>query len=143
MTSHLNTSTSLSSTTALAARILLASLFLISGFGKIAAPAATKAYIAYAGLPAPDLAYIVAILVEVGFGLALVLGYRTRAVALIMAIFTLATALVFHHNFADQNQMIHFLKNISITGGLLQVVAFGAGAYSLDARRSRVLKPAF
>ena len=57
--------------------------------------------------------------------------------SLVIAIFTLATALFFHNNFADQNQMIHFLKNVAIVGGLLQVAAFGAGALSLDARRLR------
>ncbi len=131
----MNTSTVSSS--ALVGRVLLASLFLISGFGKLLAPAATKAYILSAGLPLPDLSYLIAVVVEVGFGLALVLGYRTRAVAAIMAVFTLATAFAFHAHFGDQNQMIHFLKNIAITGGLLQVVALGAGSYSLDALRRR------
>lgn len=120
------------SATSLLGRILLASLFLISGFGKLAAPAATKAYIVYAGLPLPDLAYLIAVVVEVGFGLALLAGYRTRAVAAVMAAFTLATAFSFHFHLADQNQFIHFFKNVSIAGGLLQVVALGAGAYSLD-----------
>jgi putative oxidoreductase len=123
--------------TSLLARALLASLFLISGFGKLAAPAATKAYIVYAGLPLPDLAYLVAVVVEVGFGLALLAGYRTRVVAVLMALFTVATALAFHDHFGDQNQFIHFLKNIAIAGGLLQVAATGAGAYSLDALRLR------
>ncbi len=130
------------SSSALAGRVLLAGLFLISGFGKLVAPAATKAYIVSAGLPVPDLAYLLAVVVEVGFGLALVLGYRTRAVATIMAVFTLATAFAFHAHFGDQNQMIHFLKNVAITGGLLQVVALGAGAYSLDGLRRRKVQPA-
>lgn len=120
-----------------AARVLLASLFLISGFGKLAAPAATKAYIVYAGLPLPDVAYLIAVLVEVGLGLALLTGYRTRVVAVLMAAFTVVTAFAFHMHFADQNQMIHFLKNIAISGGLLQVAAYGAGGFSLDALRLR------
>lgn len=120
------------STSSLLGRILLASLFLISGIGKLAAPAATKAYIVHAGLPLPDLAYLLAVVVEVGFGLALLAGYRTRAVAAVMAVFTLATAFAFHLHLGDQNQFIHFFKNVAITGGLLQVVALGAGAYSLD-----------
>ncbi len=123
--------------TSLLARALLASLFLISGFGKLAAPAATKAYIAYAGLPLPDLAYVIAVVVEVGFGLALLAGYRTRLVAALMALFAVATALAFHDHFGDQNQFIHFLKNLASAGGLLQVAATGAGAYSLDALRLR------
>jgi putative oxidoreductase len=136
----------LTQTSAVAAvgRLLIASIYLISGLGKIAAPAMTQAYIAAAGLPLPLLAYLVAVAVEVGGGILLVLGFQTRIVALVMAAFTLATALSFHHDFADQNQMIHFLKNIAMTGGLLQVFAFGAGALSIDARRSnsgRSLKP--
>ncbi|MFC5526010.1 DoxX family protein [Rhodanobacter ginsengisoli] len=130
------------SSSALVGRVLLAGLFLVSGFGKLVAPAATKAYIVSAGLPVPDLAYLLAVVVEVGFGLALVLGYRTRAVAAIMAVFTLATAFAFHAHFGDQNQMIHFLKNVAIAGGLLQVVALGAGAYSLDGLRGRATRPA-
>lgn len=118
-------------------RVLIAVIFLMSGFGKIAAPGAMMGYIASAGLPVPVLALIVAIIVEVGGGILLVLGYQTRIVALILAAFTIVTALGFHSNFADQNQMIHFLKNVSIAGGLLQVAAFGAGAgaFSIDGRR--------
>jgi putative oxidoreductase len=117
-------------------RLLIAAIFLISGLGKIAAPAMTQGYIASVGLPAPLLAYLLAIAVEVGGGILLVIGFRTRIVALVMAIFTVAAALCFHRDFADQNQMIHFLKNIAIAGGLLQVVAFGAGAFSIDGRLS-------
>ncbi|WP_426687484.1 DoxX family protein [Rhodanobacter ginsengiterrae] len=120
-----------------AARALLASLFLISGFGKLAAPAATKAYIVSAGLPLPDLAYLIAVAVEVGLGLALLLGYRTRVVAALMAGFTVATAFAFHAHFADPNQMTHFLKNLAISGGLLQVAVHGAGDFALDALRLR------
>jgi len=120
-----------------AARVLLALLFLVSGFGKLAAPAATKAYILSAGLPLPELAYLIAVAVEVGLGLALLLGYRTRVVAALMAAFTAATAFAFHADFADPNQMNHFLKNLAISGGLLQVAAYGAGGFALDALRSR------
>jgi putative oxidoreductase len=113
-------------------RLLIAAIFLFSGTGKILAPAMTQAYIASAGLPMPVIAYLIAIAVELGGGILLVLGYRTRLVALVMAIFSVAAALGFHHNFADQNQLMHFLKNISMAGGLLQVTAFGAGAFSID-----------
>jgi len=116
-------------------RLLLAVIFLMSGVGKIAAPAATAGYIASAGLPAPYLGLIAAILVEVGGGLLLLVGYQTRLASIALAVFTVAAALAFHNNFADQNQMIHFLKNLAIAGGLLQVAAFGAGSFSLDARR--------
>jgi len=118
-------------------RILIAAIYLLSGFGKLTAPAATAGYIASAGLPLPLLGVIIAIGVELGGGVLLVLGYQTRLVALVMAIFTVATAVFFHNNFADQNMMIHFLKNIAMTGGLLQVVAFGAGSLSLDALLGR------
>jgi putative oxidoreductase len=118
-------------------RLLLASLFLISGLGKLAAPAATKAYIVSAGLPLPDLAYIGAVIVEVGFGLAFLLGYRTRIVATVMALFTLAAAFAFHAHFGDSNQQIHFLKNLAITGGLLQIAALGAGSWTVDALLAR------
>jgi putative oxidoreductase len=68
----------------------------------------------------------------------LLLGYRTRPAAIVLAIFALVTAAVFHSNFADQNQLIHFLKNIAIFGGLLSVAVHGAGAISLDARTHRL-----
>jgi putative oxidoreductase len=116
-------------------RLFLAILFILSGLGKIMAPEATQGYIASVGLPLPLPSYLLAIVVEFGGGLLLVAGYQTRIVSLVIAAFTLATAFIFHNNFADQNQMIHFLKNISIAGGLLQVAAYGAGALSLDARR--------
>ncbi|WP_049623235.1 DoxX family protein [Frateuria defendens] len=124
-----------SSLFATAGRVLLASLFLISGFGKLAAPGATIAYIASTGAPFPALAYAAAVFVEVGLSIALLVGFRARIVAAAMALFTVATAFLFHAHFGDQNQAINFWKNISIAGGLLQVVAFGAGAFSLDGRR--------
>ena len=118
-------------------RLLIAGLFLLSGLGKLAAPAMTQAYIASTGLPLPIAGYLVAIVMEIGGGLLLLVGYRTTFVAIGMAVFTLATAVFFHNNFADQNQMIHFLKNVMMAGGLLQIAAFGAGAISLDNRLSR------
>jgi putative oxidoreductase len=119
-------------------RFLIAALFLISGLGKIAAPAQTQGFIASAGLPFPFLAYLAAIVIEVGGGILLILGYRSRVVAFVMAVFTIAAALGFHRNFADQNAIAHFLKNISITGGLLQIVAFGAGNFSMDRRLAKL-----
>jgi putative oxidoreductase len=118
-------------------RLLLAAIFLMSGLGKLADPAATAAYIASKGLPLPELAAWGASAVEVFGGLLLIAGFQTRLAALALAGFTVAAAVLFHAEFGDRNQMIHFLKNIAIVGGLLQVVAFGAGAFSLDARRNR------
>jgi putative oxidoreductase len=129
--------TNTSNHTAAVGRVLIAVLFLLSGIGKIAAPAATQGFIASVGLPAPLLAYLGSTLIEVGGSLLLILGYRAQSVAAVMAVFTLMTAIVFHNNLADQNTMIHFFKNIAITGGLLQIVAYGAGSFSLDARRAR------
>ena len=124
-------------TIALVGRILLAVLFLMSGLGKLAAPAATQGYIAAVGLPLPVAAYVGATGVEIIGGLLLIAGLQTRLVAAGLAVFTLLTAVFFHNNFADQNQMIHFMKNIAIMGGLLQVAVFGAGGFSLDRRFNR------
>jgi putative oxidoreductase len=121
----------------LVGRLLIGLPFAMSGFGKLAAYGATTAYIASAGLPVPPLAYAIAVLVELGGGLLLIAGYQARSVALALAVFSLAAAVSFHNNFADQNQMIHFLKNVMMAGGLLQIFAFGAGAISLDARLLR------
>ena len=117
-------------------RLLIAGIFLLSGASKVAQPDATLAYIGSAGLPFVSLAFAGAVLAELGGGIALVLGYRTRLVAAVLALFSVATALGFHSNLADQNQFIHFFKNIAMAGGLLQVVAFGGGRFSLDARRA-------
>ncbi|RQR24609.1 DoxX family protein [Burkholderia sp. Bp9142] len=116
-------------------RVLLAGLFLASGLSKLGAVAATQAYIASAHLPLVGFVYVLTVIVEVGGGLMLLLGFQARPVAAVLAIFTVAAAFVFHHNFADQNQAIHFLKNFAIAGGLLQVVAAGASRFSLDSRR--------
>jgi len=116
-------------------RLLIAFIFVMAGFHKIIAPAGTIGYIAAGGLPVPVVAYVVAVVVEFGGGLLLIAGYQTRVVAAVLAVFSVVTAVVFHSNFADQNMMIHFMKNIAMAGGLLQVVAFGAGSFSLDARR--------
>ena len=115
-------------------RILVAAIFILSGFGKIAAPAATQGYIAAMGLPAPVLAYIASIAIELGGGLLLLAGYRTKLIAAGLALFSIVTAFIFHHALADQNQMIHFLKNFAMAGGLLQFVAYGAGRISVDSR---------
>ena len=130
-----NGSTALQSAVPLAARILLAPLFLLSGISKIAAPAVTIGMIAGSGLPFATLGFALAVLVEVGGSIALLAGYRTRLVAAVMALFTIAAALAFHNNLADQSQFFHFFKNVAIAGGLLQLVAFGGGRLSLDARR--------
>jgi len=120
---------------ALGGRFLLAILFILSGVSKLGAAAATQAYIAKVGLPLPVLAYVAAVVVELGAGLMLLVGYRTRAAALALVLFTLAAAVFFHNQFGDRNQFIHFMKNLAICGGLLQVYVFGAGGFSIDGRR--------
>ena len=119
----------------LAGRLLIAPLFLLSGASKLADPAATIGMIASSGLPFATLGFALAVLVEVVGGLALIAGFQTRLVALAMALFTLAAAVAFHSDLGDQNQFIHFFKNVTIGGGLLQLVAFGGGRVSLDALR--------
>lgn len=115
-------------------RVLLATIFVFSGIGKLLAPAATMGYIASSGLPFAPLALAVAIGVELGGGLLLALGIQTRLVAALLAAFSIVTGLAFHNAIGDQNQLIHLLKNFAMAGGLLQVVAFGAGAFSFDNR---------
>jgi putative oxidoreductase len=123
------------SAAALAGRVLLATIFVLSGLGKVADPSGTIAYISAAELPLPQLAYAGAVAVELGGGIALILGYRTRIVAAALALFALLTAVTFHSDLADQNQFIQFFKNIAIAGGLLQLAGSGGGRLSLDARR--------
>jgi putative oxidoreductase len=119
-----------------AGRLLIGLPFAMSGLGKLAAIGPTTEMIRAAGLPLPPLALALSVVVELGGGLLLVAGFQARIVATALALFSLATAVAFHSNFADQNQMIHFLKNVMMAGGLLQIVAFGAGALSIDNRRA-------
>ena len=103
----------------LAARILVAQLFLLAGFSKITGYSGTQSYMEAMGVPGVLLPLV--ILLEVGGGLALILGWQTRIISLALAGFTLLAAFIFHSNFADQMQMIMFMKNIAITGGLLAI----------------------
>lgn len=105
----------------------------MSGIGKISAYSGTAAYMASTGVPGALLPVVIAI--EVLGAAAIIIGYKTRIVAFLMAGFTLVTALLFHNNFQDQIQMIMFLKNVSIAGGFLLLVANGAGPLSVDRRK--------
>jgi putative oxidoreductase len=120
-----------------AGRLLIGGIFLLSGLSKLPAYTYVTAAISGAGLPFAPLGFAVAVVVEIGLGLLLAIGYRTRAAAFGLAIWCVVTAISFHRNFADQDMMIHFLKNLMMAGGLLQIVHFGAGAVSLDARAGR------
>lgn len=124
----------------LAGRILLALLFLPAGIGKITGFAGTVGYIASVGLPLPTAAAAIAVIVEIAGGAALIAGFGTRFAAMALAIFTLVASLCFHNYWAmpaDQQfmQQLLFFKNIAVVGGLLTLSAWGAGAWSLDARR--------
>lgn len=109
----------------LVGRILIAAIFVLSGASKLADPASSMAYIASVGLPLPAVALAGAIVVEIVGGLLLIAGYRLRTVAAGLALFSIVTAVVFHHALGDQSQFINFFKNLAMAGGLLQIVAFG------------------
>ena len=115
-------------------RLMIGLPFALSGLGKLAAIGSTTEMIRTAGLPLAPLALALTIALEVGGGLLLVVGFRTRLVASALALFSLAAVAAFHSSFADPNQMIHFFKNVMMAGGLLQIAAFGAGALSIDGR---------
>ena len=114
-------------------RALIGAAFMFSGIGKLTAHDATVDYISSGGLPLAQLAWLIAIAVELTGGALLLIGFQTRRVAAILAVFAVATAILFHHDLGDQNTLTHFLKNIMLAGGLLQIVYFGAGPLSLDA----------
>lgn len=125
---------------ALIGRILLAILFIPAGFGKIAGFTGAVGYATAMGLPMAQVGVAIALVIELFGGLALLIGYRTRIAALLLALFTLVASFFFHAYWslpAEQQMMqqLMFFKNVAITGGLLAFVAFGAGAFSLDGRR--------
>ena len=121
----------------LVGRILIALIFVISGYGKIKGFDGTVGFIASKGLPLPQLGAIGAIIVELGGGLMLVAGWKARWAAAAMFLFTAVAAVIFHNFWAvpadaAQNQMIHFMKNISMLGGLLYVMVYGSGPLSVE-----------
>ena len=127
---------------ALIGRLLLAYMFIPAGIGKIGGFAGTVGYISSKGLPMPEVGAVLAILVEIGAGALLLVGLQTRWAVLILSVFTVAAGLFFHNYWAvpaDQvmTQTLLFTKNLAIAGGLLAFAAFGAGAFSLDAKRGR------
>jgi putative oxidoreductase len=129
----------LQNSAALAGRILLALIFVISGFGKITGFAGTAGYMASKGLPMPEVLLVGTIAVELIGGLMIAAGWKTRWAAAAIFAFIIPTTLIFHNPTGltgqeAQNQTIQFLKNLSIMGGMLLVVAFGPGAWSVDRR---------
>ena len=126
---------------ALIGRILLALMFVPAGLSKFGGLAGTAGYIASKGLPLPTVLAIASAVLEVVAGLAIIVGYRARLAGLALALFTLLAAFIFHNYWdapAEQQMMqqLLFMKNVSIAGGLLLLAACGAGALSLDARRT-------
>jgi putative oxidoreductase len=119
----------------LAGRLLIAVLFVLSGWSKVGGYAGTQAYMQHAGVPGALLP--LAIVLELGGGIAIIIGLYTRAVALLLAGFTILAALLFHAGSSDQIQQIMFLKDLGLAGGFLFLTANGAGPLSVDARRSR------
>jgi putative oxidoreductase len=120
----------------LVGRVLLGLIFVIAGVGKMTGYAGTMGYMASHGLPMAQLLLPLTILVEVGGGLMLILGWNARFGAGVLFLFVIPTTLVFHNFWAVpadqmQNQMTHFLKNVAIMGGMLYVVVFGSGPFSL------------
>jgi putative oxidoreductase len=121
----------------LVGRVLMSLLFLIGGTIKLLGPAATQGMFAKQGLPMVEVAWVLAVVVELGGGLAILFGLFTRPVAVVLAVWCVATALIAHSNIADRAQEIQFFKNMGMTGGFLYIAVFGAGVWSLDAWRSR------
>ena len=114
-------------------RILLALMFVLAGINKISGYAGMQGYMESMGVPGALLPLVIAL--EVLGGLALILGWHTRLTAFLLAGFTIVATLVFHSNLGDQTQILFFMKNLSVAGGLLLVVSHGAGPYSIDNRQ--------
>ena len=116
----------------LVGRVLLALMFVMAGWSKIGGYAGTQGYMEAMGVPGFMLPLV--ILLELGGGLAIVLGLFTRSLSVLLAGFTLMAAFIFHYQPAEQMQMLMFMKNLSVAGGFLALAAAGPGAFSLDAR---------
>lgn len=115
------------------ARVLLAHIFVLAGFSKITGYAGTQGYMDAMGVPGMLLPLV--IILELGGGLALIVGWQTRNISYALAGFTIIAAIIFHSNLSEQMQMIMFMKNFAIAGGLLLLAEHGAGAFSLDSRK--------
>ncbi|MFO1135380.1 MAG: DoxX family protein [Rhodoblastus sp.] len=120
---------------ALLGRIFMSAIFITAGYGKIGGYAGASAYMAKMGVPGALLPLV--ILVELGGGLLILVGFQTRVVAFLLAGFSLLSGLLFHYAVGDAPNMIQFWKNVAIAGGFLGMVAHGAGAWSLDGRMKK------
>lgn len=121
----------------LVGRILASLIFIVSGYFKVIGMAATVAYLGNSGVPMPGIAYYGVVAVELGGGILFLLGVQTRLVAVILALFCIATALIGHTNFAVPGNMVNFEKNLCMAGGFLAFVAAGAGRFSIDGAMRR------
>ncbi len=119
----------------LVGRILISILFILAGFGKLTAISGTAGWFGSIGLPVPTVTAVVVGLVELLGGLAILVGFKTRIAAIVIALFTLGATAIAHLDFADQMQLLMLQKNLAITGGLLILAAVGAGSISVDGRR--------
>jgi putative oxidoreductase len=120
-------------------RLLIGLPFMASGFSKVMDYGSTIRLIESSSLPLPPpLAYVGAVAVELGCGLLVISGFQTRIAASIFVLFCFATAIFFHAHFDDPNQTFHFIKNMVMAGGLLQLVTYGAGPISIDNRNSKL-----
>ena len=117
-------------------RILLSALFLIEGIGKISMQEDVIMYMADYGVP--EILFIPAIILEILFPLLLIIGYKTKLSALIMALFTLTVAIIFHTDFSDGMQMTFFLKDLAIVGGFMIIFVYGSNKISLDYRIKKI-----
>jgi putative oxidoreductase len=116
-------------------RILIAVLFLIAAYNKFKGLGGTTAYFTKLGFPGPSIAAPAVAIFEALVGVLILVGFKTRLVALAVAVFVVVAALIAHTNFGDGNQLNHFLKNLAIAGGLLALFVSGAGAFSVDAKK--------
>ena len=118
----------------LVSRVFLAALFIIAGFGKIMGFSGTAAMIGGLGFPMPEVFTVITILIEFIGGIALLLGFHARVAAWALILFTVIVTPIFHSDFGNQIQMLMFLKNVAIIGGLLQITMYGAGSWALRMR---------
>jgi putative oxidoreductase len=132
---------SIRSTLELLSRLLLSLIFLLAAAHKISAPVATIALIEGRGLPAPTACYVMTVAIEVLGGLALLIGWQARLASVGLAVFTLLAGSLFHYHWSDPNDFNHFLKNLAIIGGLMQIALNGPGGLSLASRKAAIVCP--
>lgn len=130
---------------ALLGRVMLSAIFVMGGWAKLMAMGPTIAYISSHNMPVPELSYYASVAIELGGGILVLVGFQARLIGLLMALFCVVTAIIFHYVPDDRNMMTHFMKNICMAGGFLMLAAAGAGAWSVDAMfggRARMVRPA-